>query len=83
MDIKESQSHVLDLPILKHFDDEKGEVSLNPTKWRNGEKGLNAFLKIALFAGLGYAAWIYVLPPLFTALGQVCLLYTSPSPRDA
>ncbi|GAA3510473.1 hypothetical protein GCM10022393_24940 [Aquimarina addita] len=67
----EAKGHVLDLPILKHFDDEKGEISLNPTKWRNGEKGLNAFLKIALFAGLGYAAWIYVLPPLFTALGQV------------
>ncbi|WP_108866777.1 hypothetical protein [Aquimarina aquimarini] len=71
---QESKSHVLDLPILKHFDDEKGEISLNPNKWRNGEKGLNAFLKIALFAGLGYAAWIYVLPPLFTALGQVIAL---------
>ncbi len=74
MDLKESKSHVLDLPILKHFDDEKGEISLNPNKWRNGEKGLNAALKIALFAGLGYAAWIYVLPPLFTALGQVIAL---------
>ncbi len=71
---QESKSHVLDLPILKHFDDEKGEISLNPKNWRNGEKGLNAFLKIALFAGLGYAAWIYVLPPLFTALGQVIAL---------
>jgi len=74
MDLKESQSHVLDLPILKHFDDEKGEISLNPKKWRNGEKGLNALLKIALFGGLGYAAWIYVLPPLFTALGQAIAL---------
>ena len=74
MDIKESKSHVLDLPILKHFDDEKGEISLNPSNWRNGEKGLNTFLKIALFAGLGYAAWVYVLPPLFTALGQVIAL---------
>lgn len=74
MDLKESQSHVLDLPILKHFDDEKGEISLNPKNWRNGEKGLNAFIKIALFAGLGYAAWVYILPPLFTALGQVIAL---------
>lgn len=71
MDNQEAKSHVMDLPILKHFDDEKGEISLNPNNWRNGEKGLNAFLKIALFAGLGYAAWIYILPPLFTALGQV------------
>lgn len=74
MDLKESQSHVLDLPILKHFDDEKGEVSLNPENWRNGEKGLNTFMKIALFAGLGYATWVYILPPLFTALGQVIAL---------
>jgi len=74
MDLKEQQSQILDLPILKHFDDEKGEISLNPNKWRNGEKGLNAALKIALFAGLGYAAWVYILPPLFTALGQVIAL---------
>jgi len=74
MDLKESQNHVLDLPILKHFDDEKGEVSLNPSKWRNGEKGLNAAIKLALFGGLGYAAWVYILPPLFTALGQVIAL---------
>jgi len=74
MDRTESKSHILDLPILKHFDDEKGEISLNPKNWRNGEKGLNTILKIALFAGLGYAAWIYILPPLFRALGQVIAL---------
>ncbi|MEQ8245850.1 hypothetical protein [Fulvivirga sp.] len=74
MTTKEAKSHVLDLPILKHFDDENGEISLNPNNWRNGEKGLNALLKIALFAGLGYAAWVYILPPLFTALGQVIAL---------
>lgn len=74
MDLKESKSHVLDLPILKHFDDEKGEISLNPSNWRNGEKGLNTLLKLALFGGLGYAAWVYILPPLFTALGQAIAL---------
>lgn len=74
MAVKSSKSHVLDLPILKHFDDEKGEISLNPNNWRNGEKGLNAFFKFALFGGLGYAAWIYILPPLFMALGQVIAL---------
>ncbi len=74
MESKAEKSHVLDLPILKHFDDEKGEISLNPKNWRNGEKGLNALLKIALFGALGVAAWIYILPPLFTALGQVIAL---------
>lgn len=71
---RESKSQLLDLPILKHFDDEKGEISLNPNKWRNGEKGLNTILKLAAFGGLGYAAWVYILPPLFTALGQVIAL---------
>ena len=74
MNTEASKNHVLDLPILKHFDDEKGEISLNPNKWRSGEKGLNAALKIALFAALGYGAWVYILPPLFTALGQVIAL---------
>lgn len=74
MNTEASKSHVLDLPILKHFDDEKGEISLNPNKWRSGEKGLNTILKIALFAALGYGAWVYILPPLFTALGQVIAL---------
>lgn len=74
MNLKESKSHLLDLPILKHFDDEKGEISLDPKQWRNGEKGLNTIIKLALFAGIGYGAWVYVLPPLFTALGQVIAL---------
>ena len=74
MSVEQSKSHVLDLPILKHFDDEKGEISLNPNSWRDGEKGLNSALKIAMFAALGYGAWVYILPPLFTALGQVIAL---------
>ena len=74
MDLKESKSHVLDLPILKHFDDANGEISLNPSKWRDGEKGLNATLKLLLFGGLGYGAWVYILPPVFRALGQVIAL---------
>jgi len=68
MAVKSSKNHVLDLPILKHFDDEKGEISLNPNNWRNGEKGLNTLLKLALFGGIGYAAWVYILPPLFIPL---------------
>lgn len=74
MNTEASKNHILDLPILKHFDDEKGEISLNPNKWRNGEKGLNTALKISLFAALGYASWVYILPPLFTALGQIIAL---------
>lgn len=74
MSLESSKSQILDLPILKHFDNEKGEISLNPTKWRDGEKGLNTAIKLALFAALGYGAWVYILPPLFTALGQIIAL---------
>lgn len=74
LNYKEPSSQILDLPILKHFDDGKGEISLNPKNWRTGEKGLNYFLKLAFFGGLGYLAWVYILPPLFIALGQVIAL---------
>lgn len=74
MDLKESKSQILDLPILKHFDDANGEISLNPKQWRDGEKGLNALIKLLIFGGLGYGAWVYILPPVFRALGQVIAL---------
>jgi hypothetical protein len=67
----ETSSHILDLPILKHFDKEKGEISFDPKNWRKGEKGLSSIIGLALLAGLGYLSWVYILPPLFRALGQV------------
>lgn len=67
---KETSSHILDLPILKHFDKEKGEISFDPKTWRKGEKGLSTFLGLAALGGLGYLSWVYILPPLFRALGQ-------------
>lgn len=67
----ETSNHILDLPILKHFDKDKGEISFDPKNWRKGEKGLGRLISLALLAGLGYLSWVYILPPLFRALGQV------------
>lgn len=67
----ETSNHILDLPILKHFDKEKGEISFDPKNWRKGEKGLSGFIGLGLLGGLGYLSWVYILPPLFRALGQV------------
>ncbi len=60
---------VLELPILKHF--EQSEISMNPKNWRKGEKGIATVLGLGL---LGVAAWgtfTYILPVVFTMIGQV------------
>jgi hypothetical protein len=39
--------------------------------FRKGEKGWFGILKLIAMAGLGWAAWVYVIPPLFQAIGKV------------
>jgi hypothetical protein len=53
---------------MKHFSE--GEISNKIDKFRKGEKGLFWFLKLGALIGLGYLTWVYVLPPLFLAIGQ-------------
>ena len=64
----ETQSTYMNLPIMKHFSE--GEISNKVDKFRKGEKGLFWFLKLGALIGLGYLTWVYVLPPLFLAIGQ-------------
>lgn len=64
----ETQSTYMNLPIMKHFNE--SEISNKVDKFRKGEKGMYNFMKLAVFLGLGYLTWVYVLPPLFTAIGQ-------------
>lgn len=61
---------VRNLPIFKnqHFDLEKVGDSLD--NFRKGEKGWFNILKLVALVGVGYLTWIYILPPLFRALGQ-------------
>jgi hypothetical protein len=68
--IEQEKNTLLSLPILKHFDEKKGEISSQGNKLKNGEKYLFWALTAALAGGAGYLIWTYILPPLFTMLGQ-------------
>jgi hypothetical protein len=57
------------LPILRHFD--SGSMKTAKDTFRKGEWSMFNILKLAAFGGLGYLTWVYILPPLFFALGQV------------
>nr|WP_294934594.1 hypothetical protein [uncultured Flavobacterium sp.] len=65
---------LLDLPILKHFDESKGEIALNPNTLKKGEKNLFWLLALGLLGAGGYLVWTYIIPPLFTMLGQAIAL---------
>ncbi len=58
---------LMNLPILKHFNQDELKSSMD--KMTGGAKGIFAVLKLALIGGLAWAAWTYVLPPVFKALG--------------
>jgi hypothetical protein len=72
MDTKYEQERtaLLELPILKHFDESKGEIALSKDTLKKGEKSLFWILAVGLLGGLGYLTWTYIIPPLFTMLGQ-------------
>ena len=62
-------ANLADLPILKHFS--QNEIATKVDTFRKGEKNLFWFLKLGIFAAIGWAAWTYVLPPVFKAIGQM------------
>jgi hypothetical protein len=72
MDTKYEQERTAlsELPILKHFDESKGEIALSKNTLKKGEKSLFWILAVGLLGGLGYLTWTYIIPPLFTMLGQ-------------
>ncbi|MCF6131504.1 hypothetical protein [Flavobacterium wongokense] len=71
---EQEKSTLLELPILKHFDESKGEIALSGNALKKGEKGLFWALTLALLGVGGYLIWTYIIPPLFTMLGQVIAL---------
>ena len=76
MDAKfaEEKNNLLELPILKHFDESKGEIAINPEALKKAQKPLFYLLMAALIGVGGYMTIMYILPPLFTMLGQVVAL---------
>lgn len=60
---------VLELPILKHF--QKNEITLNPQNWRKGEKGIGTFVGLVLLGTLAWGLYRYILPIVFTWVGQL------------
>jgi hypothetical protein len=60
---------VLELPILKHF--EAKEISLNPKNWRKGEKGIGVVVGLVLVGTVAWGLYRYILPIVFTWIGQV------------
>ncbi|MBI3235837.1 MAG: hypothetical protein HYZ42_17670 [Bacteroidetes bacterium] len=71
---EQEKSTLLELPILKHFDESKGEISLKSNLLKKGQKPLFWLLALGLFGVGGYLVWTYIIPPLFTMLGQVIAL---------
>lgn len=67
---EQEKSTLLSLPILKHFDESKGEIALKAGALKKGEKGLFWALALGLLGVGGYLTWTYIIPPLFTMLGQ-------------
>lgn len=66
------QSKMMNLPILKHFDSGQIATTSNPlTSFRKGEKSIFTILKLIALGAVGYLSWVYILPPLFQALGQI------------
>lgn len=60
---------VLELPILKHF--QQSDISLNPKNWRKGEKGIGVVVGVVLLGTIAWGLYQYVLPIVFTWIGQV------------
>ena len=70
----QEKSTLLELPILKHFDESKGEIALDTKTLKKGERSLFWILALGLLGVGGYLTWTYIIPPLFTMLGQAIAL---------
>jgi hypothetical protein len=67
-----SPDKMLQLPILKHFD--ASDLTLTNKKYRPGEKQTTSVITLVVFAAVGYLTWVYILPPVFKAIGELIAL---------
>lgn len=67
------KAKVMNLPIFQHFDQSEiavqGKNALD--KFRKGEWSIFQVMKLGVVGVVGYLSWVYVLPPLFMAIGQM------------
>lgn len=68
---EQEKSTLMELPILKHFDEAKGEIAINTEKFRKGEKPIFGFVTLAIMAALAYFTWTFALPIIFTTVGYI------------
>lgn len=62
------QSMQRDLPILRHF--ETSQLAKSVDSFRKGEKPMFNIFKLAFLGVILWGTWVYVLPPVFAAIGQ-------------
>lgn len=63
------------LPFFKNFDQD--QIITKVDTFRKGEKNLFWFLKVGVLIGVGYLTWVYVLPPVFQAIGQMLAVFAT------
>ncbi|WP_309607931.1 hypothetical protein [Flavobacterium sp.] len=66
---EQEKTALSELPILKHFDESKGEIAINKDTLKKGEKTLFYALLASILGVGGYLTWTYIIPPLMTMLG--------------
>lgn len=62
-------ANLMNLPMMKNYSE--NEISKKVDTFRKGEKNMFWFFKLAALIGVGYLTWVYVLPPVFQAIGQM------------
>jgi hypothetical protein len=67
--MEEEKNKVLELPILKHF--EKADITFDPQNWRKGEKLIGLIIGLALLGTAAWGLYSYILPIVFTWIGQI------------
>ena len=72
METNSTMNALMGTPIMKHFNE--SEIATKVDTFRKGEKNLFWFLKLGVFAAIAWALWVYVLPPVFQAIGQMLAL---------
>lgn len=63
------------LPIAKYFGGDM-QSTLKEAQANKGQ-AIATILKLLVIAGLGYAAWVYVIPPVMAAIGQTLAVVAS------